>query len=98
MFSKRPGEPVVGAPLFPFVLVILVNYWKMRFQLKNFRHYVFKESAGTLFLRYLEINKTQISTDPYKSYSSTVFINTTHTHWRHNKSSSTDGELKSNCV
>ena len=29
MFSKRPREHVAGALLFPFVLVILVNYWKM---------------------------------------------------------------------
>ena len=29
LFSERPREKGVGAPLLPFVLDILVNYWKI---------------------------------------------------------------------
>ena len=29
MFSKRPKEHLAGALPFPFMLVILANYWRM---------------------------------------------------------------------
>ena len=46
MFSKRPREHVAGALLFPFVLVILANYWKM----KGLILFLFYNMSALLFI------------------------------------------------
>ena len=80
------GLESVQPLLFPFVLVILANYWKIAVPAEKLQALSLWRVCWHSILRYLEINKTQINTDPYKSYSNTIFINTAHTHWRHNKS------------